>query len=156
MDTGFLPYSRASFSFDIIFVALLLVLPALIFSIGRVRKKRQYQLHKILQTATGVALLVVIVLFEWDIRSHGWRQLAEPSPFYPMGVNVALWVHVFFSLPTTVLWIVTLTGAWRHFPKPAMPGSYSAAHKKWGRWTFYMMMGTSITGWIFYAVAFIA
>ncbi len=156
MFDGFLPYSRASGVLDLVAVALFFILPVLGYSIYLVRVKKRYDAHRKLQIGLSIVLLVAITVFEVDIRVHGWEQFAEASPFYETLVYPVLWIHLFFAVSTTLLWIYVVVGALRNFPKPTLPGEYSARHRKLA-WTATIgMLGTAITAWAFYVVAFVA
>ena len=101
-------------------------------------------------------LLVTIAVFEVYMRVHGWRQFAEASRFYETLVDPMLGIHLFFAVSTTLLWIYVVVGALRNFPKPTLPGEYGERHRKLA-WTATIgMLGTAITAWAFYVVAFVA
>jgi hypothetical protein len=157
---GFLG-SRGSLMLDVVFLAMFAVLPLLAISIYLV-KRRRFDLHKKLQLALGIVLLIAIVAFEIDIRLNDWTQRAIPSPYFSAdakwscSVGVAPIIHLLFAVPTTLLWIVVTVRALRNFPRPPQPGTHSAAHKFWGWLAVIEMCGTALTGWIFYYLAFIA
>jgi putative membrane protein len=79
--SGFLG-TRGSLMLDIVVVAMAVILPVLAYSIYLVRVRRRYELHKRIQLVLAVVLLVTVVLFEADVRINGWRDRAEPSPYY--------------------------------------------------------------------------
>src|SRR4051794_36030704 len=79
---GFVPGARGSLMLDVVFVAMFVVVPLLAASIYLVKYQRQYSLHKKLQLAMAAVLLVAVLLFELDIRLHGWEERAAPSPFF--------------------------------------------------------------------------
>ena len=156
MMDGFIPYSRASGVLDLVALALFVILPLLGYSIYLVRVKKSYDAHRKLQIFLSIVLLVAITVFEVDMRVHGWRQFAEASRFYETLVDPLLGIHLFFAVSTTLLWIYVVVGALRNFPKPTLPGEYSARHRKLA-WTATIgMLGTAITAWTFYIVAFMA
>lgn len=154
---GFLG-TRASIMLDVVFLAMFAVLPILAWSISLVRNRRNYALHKQVQLTLGVVLLAAVVLFEVDMRFiSGWEDRAEESPHYTTGwVWRALSIHLFFAVTTAVLWIVVIVRALRNFPSPPMPGVHSAWHRRWGWIAAIDMALTSLTGWIFYWLAFVA
>ncbi len=156
MIDGFLPGSRANFMMDVIVLAMTILLPLMIYSIVLVRKRRAFKAHKTIQTTIGLILLVAVLLFEWDVRTHDWRPAASISPFYDSFVMPLLWVHVAFAVSATIMWTTTLGGALRRFVKPPSPGPYSGWHRRLGHVTAVVTVGTTVTGWIFYAVAFVA
>jgi len=160
MFDGFLG-SRASLMLDVVALAMVAVVPVLAFSVYQVRYRRNYALHKRIQLALGAVLLVAVTLFEVDIRMYGWRHRAEASTFIGAdgGTNwvmISLWIHLFFAISTTVLWIVVITRALANFPSPPVPGPHSAWHLKWARIAALDMTCTAVTGWVFYYLAFVA
>lgn len=141
---------------DVVAVAMLVVVPILTYSIYLVRFRRDYQTHKRLQIGLGVALLIAVVLFEIDVRMHGWTHLAFDSPYYETYLFPVLWVHLFFACSTTALWIWTILEALGRFPSPPAPTQYGPRHKRIARFAALGMYATSITGWTFYYMAFMA
>jgi len=133
---GFLG-TRASLMLDIVFLAMFAIVPVMIASVAMVRYRHLHALHKRLQLALGIVLLVAVTAFEIDIRLHGWRDRA-------------------FAVPTAVLWVIVIVRALRRFPKPAAPSGHSPWHRRWGRWAAFGMFMTAVTGWVFYWLAFAA
>ncbi len=140
---------------DVVAVAMFVIVPVLAWSVRQVKVKKTYALHGRVQLVLGGVLLAAVILFEVDIRLHGWRHLAEASRFYDTLVNPVLYVHLFFAVSTTLLWIWTIVGALRNFPRPPAPGSYSPRHKRLGKLAALGMYCTAITGWTFYVIAFV-
>jgi putative membrane protein len=160
MFDGFLG-TRATLMLDLVSLSMLAVVPVLAVSIYLVKYRQMYALHKRIQLILGGVLLVAVTVFEVDIRLHGWRHLAEPSPYYGRdgGTNwvmVCMAVHLVFAVSTTVLWAVVIWRALRNFPSPPVPGPHSAWHKRWARLAAIDMMCTAVTGWLFYWLAFVA
>lgn len=152
---GFLG-TRASIMLDIVFLAMFAVVPVMAWSIN-LAKRGQYQLHKTVQLALGVVLLVAVLLFELDMRFvTDWTVRAQPSPHYDSLVYPSLYVHLFFAIPTTFIWIYVIAMALRKFASPPRPNEYSAAHRRWGKIAAIEMFMTALTGWIFYYLAFAA
>jgi putative membrane protein len=56
MKDGFLGY-RTSFMLDFVVVALVLIVPVLIYSLYAVKIRHQYKLHRNLQLLLGIVLL---------------------------------------------------------------------------------------------------
>ena len=157
---GFLG-TRGSLMLDIVFLAMFAVLPVLAVSIALV-KRTHFAWHKTLQLILGSVLLLAVVAFEIDMRMTGWEARAIPSPYFEAAAKwscpagISLIIHLFFAVPTTLLWIFVIVMALRRFASPPRPNSYSAAHKFWAWLATVEMVGTAITGWIFYYLAFIA
>ena len=153
---GFLGTS-GSLGMDVVVVGLLAVLPLLAWSIHVVRTRRDYATHKLLQLTIAVALLVCIVIFEIDIRLvSDWKVRARPSPWWPGGVLTMLGVHLIFAVSTLVLWVWTVWDALVKFPSPPVPGGHGGRHRVMGRLAAIDLVLTTITGLLFYWLAFIA
>lgn len=159
---GFLPGARGSLMLDAVVVAMLVVVPLLATSIWLVKKRRNYRLHKLLQLTMASVLLGAVLLFELDIRLHGWMHRAAASPFFdsqapwrsPAGISLI--VHLFFAVPTVLLWAAVVGLALRHFGQDPHPGPHSRWHVPLG-WAAAIGMGlTAVTGWVFYWLAFVA
>jgi hypothetical protein len=141
---------------DFVAVAMFLILPILSYSLYLVKVRKNYLAHKRLQIFLGLLLLVAVVLFEVDIRIYGWRHLAEPSPYYATALFPILYIHLFFAISTSLLWIVTILLAIRNFPSVPRPGPHSTLHKRLAWPAAITMYITAITGWTFYWMAFVA
>jgi putative membrane protein len=153
---GFLG-TRGSFGMDVVVVGLLAVLPLLAWSIHVVRTKRGYGTHKRLQLVIAAALLVCIIIFEIDVRLvSDWKERARPSPWWPGGVLTALGIHLIFAVSTLVLWVWTIWEGLARFPSPPAPGGHGGRHRFMGRLAALDLMLTTITGLLFYWLAFIA
>jgi putative membrane protein len=157
---GFLG-NRASFMLDVVFLAMFVVVPVMGWSIYQVKIHKRYLLHKRVQVAIGLVLLVAVTLFEIDIRVNGWRERAAESPYYneiwSVGlVNWSLWIHLVFAISSTFLWIFVIIQALRKFPSPPLPNEYGPRHKFWARIAALDLSMTALTGWIFYWLAFVA
>lgn len=158
---GFLG-TRASVMLDVVVLAMLLVLPLLAVSIFLV-KRRQYRLHKWLQLGLASVLLVTVLAFEVDMQwLTKWELRAVESPYFELErkwtstVGISLLVHLMFAVPTLVLWIYVVVQALRKFDWEPRPGPHSHSHSKWGWLAAVGMLMTAVTGWIFYALAFVA
>ncbi len=155
MPDGFLPGSRASFILDFIVVAMAVILPLMIYSLLLVRRHKNYTGHRNMQIILGVVLGVAILAFELDMRIRGWRHLAEASPYYDSWVFPSLYFHLCFAIPTLILWSYTIFQAVRHqIIASSHPTRFR--HKTFGRLSAYSMIATTLTGWIFYCLAFVA
>lgn len=145
---------------DLVFLAMFFVVPVMGWSIVQVRRKR-YELHRWTQLGLGTVLGIAVAAFEVDMRIHGWRDRARPSPFWREGafndwVDWSLAIHLAFAIPTFVLWIVVIARATKRFPRPVVPNEHSQSHRFWGRIAAFEMAMTAVTGWIFYYLAFVS
>ena len=84
MAEGFLGY-QTTFMLDVVVCALLLVVPALIYSIYQVKQKRNYPRHKFLQLMLAGVLLFAVAAFEVDIQMvhGGWEHVVNKNPDAP-------------------------------------------------------------------------
>jgi putative membrane protein len=162
MKDGFLGY-RTSFMLDFVVVALVLIVPVLIYSLYAVKIRRQYKLHRNLQLLLGVVLLVAVALFEYDLQfvQKGWQNVVakRATPLTPdqfSFVRTILRIHLIFAISTPLLWITTITLALRRMPNPPQPCAHSKLHKRLGWLSTIDIVMTSVTGLIFYYFAFIA
>jgi uncharacterized membrane protein YozB (DUF420 family) len=157
MLPGFLPFAQNStFMMDVVVCAMALISPLLVWSV-RLAANRRFTTHMRVQTATGIVLGVAVALFEIEIRAvGGWRNLVERSPYLTTWLEPVLYVHLFFAITTFVLWAVTLPLALRRFARPPAPNGHSKSHRKLGYLTAGFTIMTSVTGWLFYYMAFVA
>ena len=153
---GFLG-TRASLMLDLLVLAMFVICLALAWSIYQVRYRRRYQLHKWVQVVLGAVLLVAVILFEIDIRIHGWEDRAAGTvgSSAPSTVWAALYVHLVFAVSSVVLWPIVIVRALRNFPAPPRPNEHSAWHIRWGWIAAIDMAMTTVTGWLFYWLAFV-
>lgn len=149
-------HSRAPISLDLLALLLLIALPIQIMSLLLVWRWKAYRAHKYLQLGIAGILGPAVLGFEIQIRVQGWRHLAEISPYYDSFVLPALVFHLIWAIPALLLWIFTIIGAMKNFARSPRPSRYSIIHKRMGRLAVIAMMGTGITGWLFYWLAFLA
>ncbi len=157
---GFLG-TRGSLMLDIVVLAMFAVVPLLGWSIYLARYRHRYSTHKRVQLTLAAVLLVAVTLFEADMRVHGWVDRARASPYYGTQdasgpLFAVLYVHLAFAISTCVLWVVVIARALRNFPSAPTPNRHSASHRFWGRLAAADMVGTAVTGWLFYWMAFVA
>lgn len=155
MLPGFLPASRASLVFDVLILALVVVIPWLLVNI-RLARRGDYRRHRFAQTVLTGAVLALVLWFEVDIRVFGWRHLAEGSSFAGPILQTVLAVHVVLASLTLALWIGTFALAQWHFGRQPQPGSHSRWHRILGWTTLAATSATALTGWLFYWMAFVA
>lgn len=153
---GFLG-TRAPLTLDFLCVAMLVAILVLAWSVYQVKIRRRYQVHKWTQLTLGAVLLTVVILFEIDIRLHGWESRAAGTVGGEPAASVwyALYVHLAFAVSSIVLWPVTIFLALRNFPNPPRPSAHSRIHVPLARLAALDMVMTAVTGWIFYWFAFV-
>lgn len=154
MADGFLG-TRASIMLDVVVIALLLVVPALLYSLYIVRYKNDYTQHKWIQIVMSIVLFIVVGLFEIDMQMQGgfWA-MAENTPTDRDFMNRLLSVHLVFSISTFFLWLITFVTAWKKFPSPPAPGAFSKFHRRIAWVTVIDMVLTVVTGYMVYYFGF--
>ena len=164
MSEGFLGF-QASLMLDVVVCALVLVVPILVFSIYEVKTRRNYTLHKRLQLVLAVTLALTVGAFEVDMQliHGGWENIVNKNPEAPRrspeemaSIRQMLYVHLFFAVTTPILWAATIYLALKRFPNPAAPSPHSLLHKKLGWLSTIDLVLTSVTGLMFYYMAFVA
>ena len=157
MFDSIIPGSRASLIFDVIVLSMPIVLLALGYSLYQVKYHRNVALHKRLQLALSVILLIVITWFELDVRFFGWKERAALSPYYNTTLFPFLYGHVLISVSAAGAWLVQVLLALRQFDKNyEISVKNRISHIRRGWLTVVLMILTTVTGWIFYVMAFIA
>jgi putative membrane protein len=153
---GFLR-TRAPLMIDVVCLAMIGVVIVLAWSVYQVKVRHRYQLHKWTQITLGAVLLVVVILFEVDIRLHGWEERAANAlKGRPASVvYTALYVHLVFAISTVLLWPITIVLGIANFSNPPLPGPHSRVHIPLARTAAIDMVLTAITGWVFYWLAFV-
>lgn len=161
MRDGFLGWN-ATFMLDFVVCALVLVVPAILFSLYQVKIRRNFQLHRNMQLLIGAVLLAAVAAFEVDLQliHDGWesvvakRETALDAAALEQ-VRQILRVHLVFAISTPLLWVVTITLALKRFPAPPEPGPHSRLHKTLGWLSTVDITLTSMTGLVFYYFAFV-
>lgn len=147
---------------DFVVTALVLIVPALLVSLYLVKVKRSYVTHRNLQLALAGVLLLAVIAFEVDIRSHGGWQSIVGARQKPLSVEQletvrqTLYVHLIFAISTPLLWGATIVLALKRIPKPPAPCDHSRLHKTLGWMSVVDLVLTSVTGLLFYYRAFMA
>ena len=160
--TGFLGYPT-TFMLDFVVCALVLIVPVLLWSLWLVKVRREFLLHKRTQIALGITVLVAVLAFEVDMRLHGgWQQIIaqqqlEPAAFSAKVDSIRPWLylHLSFAVSTPVLWAVTIVLALKRFGRNPVPGPHSPVHKLLGWASTVDITLTSVTGLMFYYLAFV-
>ena len=161
MKDGFLGY-HTSFMLDAVVVALVLVVPVLIFSLFSVKIWRHFALHRTIQLGLAIALLAAVMAFEVDLHfvQGGWEHVVKKGPEVSQDqmsfIQLVLRIHLLFAGTTPFLWATTILFAWRRMPSPPQPCAHSRLHKLLGWASTADLVMTSVTGLVFYYVAFVS
>ena len=159
MSDGFLGY-RTSFMLDLVACALIVVVPLLLYSLFVVKYRRQFVKHRNLQVTLGAILMVTVFSFEIDLQwvQGGWENVVAKREITTEQIATArtmLHVHLLFAISTPFLWCATLIYAFKRFNSPPRPGKHSRLHKTLGWLSTIDITLTSVTGLMFYYLAFV-
>ncbi|MCA9064849.1 MAG: DUF420 domain-containing protein [Planctomycetaceae bacterium] len=163
MSDGFLGY-KTSFMLDFVVCALVIVVPLLLISLFQVRYRRAFETHRKMQLLLAIILLAAVGAFEVDLQliHGGWENIVAKQGLEGDALATRvdqirpwLWFHLMFAITTPVLWIATIIAALRNFGRPAAPGAHSRVHRMLGWASTVDITLTSVTGLIFYYVAFV-
>lgn len=160
MKDGFLGF-HASFMLDAVVVALVLVVPVLVYSLYLVKVRRDFVTHRNLQIGLAITLLAAVMAFEVDLHfiQGGWLNVVKKGPSVSetqlQFIHQILRIHLIFAGSTPILWATTIILAWRNMPNPPKPSPHSRVHKLLGWMSTVDLVLTSITGLVFYYVAFV-
>jgi hypothetical protein len=117
-----------------------------------------------LQLTLGIVLLVAVTAFEVDVQlvHGGWENIVaqQKLPEAEFTAKIAavrpwLLVHLIFAVTTPVLWIATIVLALKRFGTNPQPGPHSRAHLLLGWASTIDITLTSVTGLLFYYIAFV-
>ena len=146
---------------DVVVIAMVVVVPVMLYAV-RLARQRRFELHKKVTSVTVAILYIAIVGFEIDVRINGWRAAAEPSPFYPGVVGWSLGIHLVFAISTFFLLPVAWWSGRKQYrfmmqsPPSSAPHPHARRHRLLGYCAVYGLCATTVTGWIFYYLAFVA
>lgn len=149
---------------DFVVSALAVIVPLLLYSLWLVRFRRQYLKHRNLQIALGIILLAAVGAFEIDLQvvHGGWQNIvakqgldADALAQKIASVRPWLWLHLLFAVSTPFFWITTIFLAIKRFPNPPVPCAHSSLHRLLGWISTIDITLTSVTGVLFYYMAFV-
>ncbi len=151
---GFLG-TRADLLMDIVILALVAVVPIVVYN-WRLARQRRYAQHKSLQITLALLLGAVVALFEYNLRLQGGIFAATAASSYAgtATLNFWIWFHTFFAITTIFIWAGLIVLSIRRFPKPPAPGPFSTTHRLWGRLGMTWMLVTGVTAIPLYIYGF--
>jgi uncharacterized membrane protein YozB (DUF420 family) len=148
--------TRADLVMDLVMLALIIILPVMFYSYRRARSGI-YAQHRSWQLRLGVVLGITVVLFEIDMQmAGGIYEMAKGGRYYGTRMlDTIIYIHLFFSVTTTLIWLLLLIFSLKRFDNPPQPNRFSQTHRLWGRLGMLDMLMTAITGYILYWYAFV-
>ncbi len=147
--------ARSDALMDIVILSLVLIVPVILYA-WRAARTRHYQRHRNIQVSTFIVLLVVVSLFEYDLRLQGGIfEMVKGSRFEGTTfLNISIYFHTFLAISTSIIWIWLVIASWVKFPKPPRPDRFSKMHKRWGKIGMVDMILTGLTGLQLYIFGF--
>jgi hypothetical protein len=70
-------------------------------------------------------------------------------------MNLSIYIHMFFSITTSIIWLLLIIFSLIKFPSDPHPNGFSKSHKFWGRLGMIDMVLTGLTGLELYIVGFV-
>jgi uncharacterized membrane protein YozB (DUF420 family) len=145
--------TRADLFMDLAIV-LLTALPFAMLGALRFARSGRVYAHRAMQTGLLVAVLVVLALFETDIRLAGGTRSYIAQSRMGAAILPLLRVHVAIALLTFVSWLALIVASWPRM-RVTLPGAFSARHRAWGKVTFGGVCLMSATGAALYACVYL-
>jgi putative membrane protein len=147
--------TRADLLMDIVILALVAVVPIVLFN-WRLARTGRYRLHKTMQISLAVLLGAVVGLFEYNLRLQGGIFAATAASRYAGTATLDFWIylHTFFAITTILVWVGLIVVSLRRFPDPPAPGAFSCRHRFWGRLGMVWMLVTGVTSLPVYVYGF--
>jgi hypothetical protein len=155
LPRGFLG-TRADLLMDVVFVSTLATPFILVWAI-RLAQQRQLEKHRFVQTLLLGVLLVAVALFEVDVRlSGGSGSLMKGSSYAGTGLLRGITLaHVLANVVTFIAWLVLVVKSRRRF-NGALPGSFSASHRRLGRFVLGGTVFGALSAIVMYGLGFVA
>ena len=142
---GFLG-TRADLLMDIVILALIAVVPMVLYN-WTLARKRNYPWHKQIQIWLAVLLGAVVAVFEFNLRLQGGIFASTAASSYAGTTTLNFWIyfHTFFATTTILIWLALIVVSLRRFPNPPAPNAFSGTHRLWGRLGMTWMLMTGVT-----------
>ncbi len=146
---SYLEQSKAPWQIDLLALFAIIVLLTQPISILFVRIGLQ-KTHKFIQIFLSLILIPIFTLFEYQVRTTGWRDIAEESLYYDSVIIPLLPIHMLFASSAIICWFFTLVD----MIKKEDNEQYRPTHKKFGYASSILMYLTAISGISIYYLAF--
>ncbi len=140
---------------DVVFLSTLATPLILLWGI-RFAGKGDFTRHRAVQTTLLCVLLVAVVLFELDVRVSGSSgSLMKGSSYAGTGwLRGILLAHVLANVATFFAWMVLVVRSWRRF-EGTLPGTFSAGHRRVGRFVFGGTVFGAVSAVAMYVLGFV-
>ena len=135
-------------------ITLLTSMPLLMLWAFRLARRRRHTAHRNVQSATLAIVLVVLVIFEIDLRMRGGSAFIDQFPERAAIVRAVLKGHIVVATATFFAWFGLGLISWTRFSK-SLPGTFSRLHKSLGKATFVGACLVSVSGAAIYALLYV-
>jgi putative membrane protein len=153
MPKGFLG-TEADFLMDALVSAVPIVFVVMTFAWVKARRGEWTQ-HRNTQIILSIILGVAVGALEFHVAtSDGLDPIIGSIKSRP-SLGVALRVHLFFAITTSVVWVGLILSSLIKFPSPPEPNNFSRYHRFFGRLGMLTMIGTGLTAVALYLTAFV-
>lgn len=154
---GFLG-SRADILIDIVTLSFIIILPILIISWRLARNRKDYVNHRRIQLYLGISLLIVVSIFEYDLKmSGGIFEITKGSIYEGTALlNWTIYIHTFFAILTSIIWVFLILISLFKFGNPPHPNKFSRTHRIFGRAGMICMIMAGVTSPPLYYFGFVA
>ena len=147
--------SRIGLAVTLTYLATLAAPLWTLVSFGLARRRR-YAEHRKLQLVTLAACWTTVLVFELTLRLHGGSGafLRSAAPNLRPYANALLLVHVSGAVLTYTCWTGLAIVSQRRF-QSRLPGDFSGAHRRAGKWVFRGLCFTAASASGMYLLAFV-
>ena len=148
-------FPTTTYLIDIVNVSFIIIAPLLFYS-WRKARSGDYRLHRNLQTGLTLALLVVVYLFEQDLKALGGIfKAVEQSRFAgTAALNGLIYFHTICAVSSSLIWLLLVAISLLAF-RPPQPNAFSKWHIIFGRIGMIDMLLSAVTGVMLYFVGFV-
>ena len=141
-QSGFLG-TKAPLFMDIVTI-IVAILPAFVGYAISFAKRGEYDKHHRLQLFFYIFSLIVVLFFEYGVRSvGGFKSFMESTSVNHSYLHIVLIIHIIIATLTTIIWTYTIV-------KGKDGYKINSNHKKWGIASYIGIILTAFTGiWVY-------
>ena len=141
---------------DLVLVAFVVILPALVYS-WRLARGKRYADHKRWQLTIFTLLVVAVALFELDLRQSGgiFALTAESQYSGTLFLQSLIYGHTAVAIASALIWVTLVGLSLAKFDSPPAPNSFSGIHRNLGRAGMITMALSGLSAIPLYVVGFV-
>jgi len=147
--------TNADLLMDLVIVAFIIIIPALIIS-WRMARKNDHVAHSKLQLTLGIILGVAVAIFEVDLSmAGGMAELTKDSAYFGTPtLNNWMYGHTIVAILTTLFWLVLIVMSMKKFKFPPKSNAFKKIHKPVGIISMLLMFATGLSSFPLYYYGF--